>query len=163
MNIHSLAGNSPIFINIALLNGKNKNFCDARYGQNCRGGCLHPPAGRCKHRPLQIMQPIFINKTKTRRPLPRLVFFKKKEKNRTSCRRLHRMETTPLQVDAVPWESAGRSGILPLLPIGKALQRLKRSLLSMPKYYTIFVEIARCGFIQPAINVTQYFVQCDQL
>ena len=52
---------------------------------------------------------------KTRRPLPRLVFFKKKEKNRTSCRRLHRMETTPLQVDAVPWESAGRSGILPLL------------------------------------------------
>ena len=48
-------------------------------------------------------------------------FFKKKEKNRTSCRRLHRMETTPLQVDAVPWESAGRSGILPLYLIGKAL------------------------------------------
>ena len=69
------------------------------------------------------------------------------------------METTPLQVDAVPWESAGRSGILPLLPIGKACQRLKRSLLSMPKYYTIFVEIARCGFIQPAINVTLHFVK----
>ena len=90
-------------------------------------------------------------------------FFKKKEKNRTSCRRLHRMETTPLQVDAVPWESAGRSGILPLLPIGKACQRLKRSLLSMPKYYTIFVEIARCGFIQPAINVTLHFVEIAQL
>ena len=73
------------------------------------------------------------------------------------------METTPLQVDAVPWESAGRSGILPLLPIGKALQRLKRSLLSMPKYYTIFVEIARCGFIQPAINVTLHFVKIAQL
>ena len=73
------------------------------------------------------------------------------------------METTPLQVDAVPWESAGRSGILPLLPIGKALQRLKRPLLSMPKYYTIFVEIARCGFIQPAINVTLHFVKIAQL
>ena len=72
------------------------------------------------------------------------------------------METTPLQVDAVPWESAGRSGILPLLPIGKALHRLKRSLLSMPKYYTIFVEIARCGFIQPAINVTLHFVKIAQ-
>ena len=72
------------------------------------------------------------------------------------------METTPLQVDAVPWESAGRSGILPLLPIGKACQRLKRSLLSMPKYYTIFVEIARCGFIQPAITVTLHFVQYNQ-
>ena len=163
MNIHPASGNAPTFINVALLWGKNKNFCDARYGQNCRGGCLHPPAGRCKHRPLQRKRPILTNKTKTRRPLPRLVFFKKKEKNRTSCRRLHRMETTPLQVDAVPWESAGRSGILPLLPIGKACQRLKRSLLSMPKYYTIFVEIARCGFIQPAINVTQHFVQCDQL
>ena len=128
MNIHSLAGNSPTFLNIARLRGKKTRI-----------------------------------KTKTRRPLPRLVFFKKKEKNRTSCRRLHRMETTPLQVDAVPWESAGRSGILPLLHIGKALQRLKRSLLSMPKYYTIFVEIARCGFIQPAINVTQHFVEIAQL
>lgn len=47
--------------------------------------------------------------------------------------------------------------------LGKALQRLKRSLLSMPKYYTIFVEIARCGFIQPAINVTLHFVKIAQL
>ena len=35
---------------------------------------------------------------KTRRPLPRLVFFKKKEKNRTSRRRLNANGTTPLQV-----------------------------------------------------------------
>ena len=61
------------------------------------------------------------NKNKNETATAPYRFFKKKEKNRTSCRRLHRMETTPLQVDAVPWESAGRSGILPLYPIGKAL------------------------------------------
>ena len=38
------------------------------------------------------------NQKKTRRPLPRLVFFKKKEKNRTSRRRLNANGTTPLQV-----------------------------------------------------------------
>ena len=46
--------------------------------------------------------------------------------------------------------------------IGKAFTAFAVFLLSMPKYYTIFVEIARCGFIQPAIIVTLHFVQYNQ-
>ena len=70
--------------------------CD---GGKCPGGMNPSPTnGRrvggnaCRGEP-------YSGKTKkTRRPLPRLVFFKKKEKNRTSRRRLNANGTTPLQV-----------------------------------------------------------------
>ena len=45
-----------------------------------------------------VGRPALRKNKKTRRPLPRLVFFKKKEKNRTSRRRLNTNGTTPLQV-----------------------------------------------------------------
>ena len=44
---------------------------------------------------IKFIAPQFYGKTKTRRPLPRLVFHKKKEKNRTSCRFLQRNGTHP--------------------------------------------------------------------
>ena len=38
--------------------GRGLWSCDfariSTYHVMCRGGCLHPPAGRCKHRPLQL-------------------------------------------------------------------------------------------------------------
>ena len=55
-----------------------------------RRGGVTPPYGAIK-----IIAPRFYGKTKTRRPLPRLVFHKKKEKNRTSCRFLQRNGTHP--------------------------------------------------------------------
>ena len=68
-------------------------------GGKSRAGHARPPTnGRrvggneCRGRGL------FRKNKKTRRPLPRLVFFKKKEKNRTSRRRLNTNGTTPLQV-----------------------------------------------------------------
>ena len=53
--------------------------------------------GAASSTPRRGARPCWKNK-KTRRPLPRLVFFKKKEKNRTSRRRLNANGTTPLQV-----------------------------------------------------------------
>ena len=79
-------------------------------------------------------------------------FFKKKEKNRTSRRRLNTNGTTPLQV----------------IPFGRALWYSSSSLLfesvslSMYLYYIIFVEFARCVLVQCAVKHGDCFVHVAQ-
>ena len=63
---------------------------------------------------IKIIVPQFYGKTKTRRPLPRLVFIKRRRKTERLAVSCNETEPTPLQADALPSDPAGRSGI-PLL------------------------------------------------
>ena len=73
-------------------NGQTPRDAYMRPLQTCRQICTtRKTAGRA----IKFIAPRFYGKTKTRRPLPRLVFHKKKEKNRTSCRFLQRNGTHP--------------------------------------------------------------------
>ena len=73
-------------------NGQTPRDAYMRPLQTCRQICTtRKTAGRA----IKNIAPRFYGKTKTRRPLPRLVFHKKKEKNRTSCRFLQRNGTHP--------------------------------------------------------------------
>ena len=73
-------------------NGQTPRDAYMRPLQTCRQICT---TRKTAWRAIKFIAPRFYGKTKTRRPLPRLVFHKKKEKNRTSCRFLQRNGTHP--------------------------------------------------------------------